>query len=889
MIILCVTHGQWRSFLKQTRVFSGTKHGMFTLYITTMDAKVEIAADFLRKDRSGKITSSLAMQYAGFSETQLCDRNLQRRVLRKKKSSPEGIAVTIPSTEDIKENNQQISPISLASTASTVSTISGGSSSSTSSLKEKLPKSMRLTSKQAHAVRKDTAIEKAETTDTYKTAMKEATIMYQNDQDTAKEALAQDEIYKKMTGRSIAELVNAKYGTNIQDRTIRKQVSEGKAGLSPDRRGPKGTIGSRYYKALCGAFESYVKLKQVTRDSNLKRTFLQKLVNAVVNKHPDENRSGRTLFERLQTSVAATLGIGKVDKIEERRNKWTTYSNVNIWYCSLKEFLIEEGFAVENDEVNFPGELLYGEGQIERLGNIDETGMVIDTTKSQKGGRESVVFYDPLISDGPEMSAHKNSFSGTLMQGCTAGKELVPPHFQLPSDAMTEDGMRISSDFIKDMKLTLGKFGHNELKEFPCTYGMNTKGGMNGKEFSNYMINCYLPLYPDAADLPTKRVCVLVDGGPGRTNTEMLASLRLSGLLLFPSGPPNTTHVLQIMDMLFGLFKTVYFENLETLWLERLADRDVNSTVTRNDLGLLMFGGPAGSRPESPMLQNAVELAFSEKRIGDAWENKLGVVPFTRAALADKKVRHEIVLNEDGEADETIDPQSAYLEDLRILNHSCCDILNVAGYDGELLRVNVPRFNILKRQKNMTKPRTKERQDAIAAGGSIFLKAGGRTLNDDDYFIAKERTQRTEKAKELRAQANSRIQAEKRGAIAHAIMEKKIPSKYIIADLKALIAWRTGKPCPSKVKGKDEFVKLWNEAKKIPVPTFEMWTEADEQALVELEETVELEGAIVLEDTDYGRLARQRQHECMASVADMSATQIAALEEMIAATKLVDC
>jgi hypothetical protein len=864
---------------------------MFALYITTMDARVEQAADFLRKDKSGKFTSSQAMQHAGFSTTELHDRNLQRRVLRKKKASPEGISVTIPSTEHIKANEKEISPMTLASTSSTAATVStlfnGGSSSISTSLREKLPKTMRLTSKQAHEVRKETAIEMADTTDNYKTAMKEATIMYQNEQDAAKEALAQgDEIYKKLTGRRIAELVNAKYHTNIQDRTIRKQVSEGKAGLSPERRGPKGTIASRYYKALCGAFESYVKLKQVTRDSNLKRTFLQKLVNAVVNKHPKENRTGRILFERLQQSVAATLSIGKVDKIEERRNKWTTYSNVNIWYDSLKEFLIEEGFAVENDQENdLPGELLYGKGQIERIGNIDETGIVIDTTKSQKGGRESVVFFDPLISDGPEMSAHKNSFSGTLMQGCTAGKELIPPHFQLPSDAMTEDGMKISSDFIKDMHLTVGTFGHDDLQEFPCTYGMNTKGGMNGKEFANYMLNCYRILYPDAADLPTKRVCVLVDGGPGRTNTEMLASLRLSGLLLFPSGPPNTTHVLQIMDMLFGLFKTIYFDNLEALWLERLTDHNVNSTVSRNDLGLLMYGGPAGSRPESPMLQNAVEIAFSEKRIGNAWETKLGVVPFTRAALNDKKVRHEIVLNEDGEADENIDPKSKYLEELRILNITCCDILNVAGYDGELLRVDIPRFDITKRKKNMTKPRTKERQDAIAAGGSIFLKAGGRTLNDDDYFIAKERTLRLEKAKALRAQANTRIQAKKRAAAAYAIMEKKIPSKYIISDLKALIAWRTGKPCPSKVKGKDEFLTLWTEAKKIPVPTFEVWSEADEQALVELEETVEAEGAIALEDTDYGRLARQRQHECLASVADMSVQQIADLEKMIAATK----
>jgi hypothetical protein len=81
------------------------------------------------------------------------------------------------------------------------------------------------------------------------------------------------------------------------------------------------------------------------------------------------------------------------------------------------------------------------------------------------------------------------------------------------------------------------------------------------------------------------------------------------------------------------------------------------------------------------------------------------------------------------------------------------------------------------------------------------------------------------------------------------------------------------------------FVKVRNEAKKVSVPTFEIWTEADEQALVKLEETVELEGAIALEDADCGRLARQRQHECMASAADMSTKQLAALEQMIAATK----
>jgi hypothetical protein len=42
-----------------------------------MDERVERAAAFLREDRSGKMTSSLAMQFAGFLATELSDRNLQ--------------------------------------------------------------------------------------------------------------------------------------------------------------------------------------------------------------------------------------------------------------------------------------------------------------------------------------------------------------------------------------------------------------------------------------------------------------------------------------------------------------------------------------------------------------------------------------------------------------------------------------------------------------------------------------------------------------------------------------------------------------------------------------------------------------------------------------------
>jgi hypothetical protein len=61
---------------------------------------------------------------------------------------------------------------------------------------------------------------------------------------------------------------------------------------------------------------------------------------------------------------------------------------------SFKECLIEEGFAVENDrKYDFPGEISHGEGQIEPLGNIDETGIVISMTKSQNVGHVKQLYY----------------------------------------------------------------------------------------------------------------------------------------------------------------------------------------------------------------------------------------------------------------------------------------------------------------------------------------------------------------------------------------------------------------------------------------------------------------------------------------------------------------
>ena len=41
-------------------------------------------------------------------------------------------------------------------------------------------------------------------------------------------------------------------------------------------------------------------------------------------------------------------------------------------------------------------------------------------------------------------------------------------------------------------------------------------------------------MFPDAADLPVKRVTIIVDSGPGHVNSSIRAQLRIHGFYLIP-------------------------------------------------------------------------------------------------------------------------------------------------------------------------------------------------------------------------------------------------------------------------------------------------------------------------------------------------------------------
>jgi hypothetical protein len=742
---------------------------------------------------------------------------------------------------------------------------------------------MRLTSNQAAAVRKQAAMKKELSNHHFVEACK----MYQRELDLEAQATQKGQKYAKKSARQICDVINKATDLNISERTVRDFVMKDRVG-EIIKKGRTGEIPLRSYKALLGAFESFLKLAHQQGHKKLTKKVLQRQLNVCINKHPSEGaREGRKLLLRVEKDLAATLDIAKPNKVENRRAKWTTHYNVDIWYDSLKEFFVEYGFArpAGNDR---EGELEWvDDKQGCRIISIDETGIVLDNgpKNSSKGGRPAMSFYDPKQSCEATQSTHKSSYHCTGLFGATAGGEFLPPHFQLPTDAEDPGNHQIPIEFVEHMLEINGKFGFSESKPHPVTIGVNEKGGMNNAEFAKYMQNCLTALFPDARDEPGKRVCVLVDGGPGRTNMEMLAELRLDGILLFPAGPPNTTHLLQIMDLLFGLFKTVFFTNLEVLWQERLSDPKVKDTITRNDIGLLCFGGKAGSRDLSPELENAIEIAFAQEKITNCWSKKLGVYPiFNRAALQSKTLRHELIVDAEGQADNETDPMAAYLVDLERMNLLCCDLLNVAGYDGEQFRIKIIRIDSEMRNRQLTRPNTRERQDAFANAktqGGLFSTTGGATMNGNDSLISGARSLLYADIKKLQKLKKERQDLEVRQTKAFEIIEsEKSEARYISNELQVLISWKLGKACPSDVKLKPDRLVLWNSLKHQPAPTFEPWTDKDEEELTALTEKSD---SIGIDDTNLGRLAKERKARLISMVGTLDEEQFDLLKEQIAA------
>ena len=684
-------------------------------------------------------------------------------------------------------------------------------------------------------------------------AHKAATALY------ARERTKKEQTGEGMSAQEVRNTILKDYDWCPSVRTIQRYKEMNLAGCSPMKMGPEGKVPKFIFDTLCSAFSSMININQINgRDvDNVRKELAVRVSNCM---GIETVECSLPLLRRLMAATAIDLLASKSETAEDRRIKWTTYDNLKTWFGNWSADLVELGFA----EVKADGDVVIPEAQLNRIINMDETCLSLDGSNGNRGGRPEVTFYNPNLPRTGRATS-KSGKTTTMITGSTAAGEALPPHFQFQTAAQSDDTMRLRNEMIEWMPGVSGKFGHKEEVAFPCTFGMNTKGGMDNEEFEEYTMTAIVPLYPDARDVDGLRVMMKADSGPGRDNCTLLAKMRHLGFILYP-GVPNTTAVTQETDRNYGPFKTQFRLNLDAVVQARI--RDGKSTSLQPWLvGLCVFGGRDPlTKLVIEIKDSAFEVGFSEDACIGAWE-KIGAAPLTRKCLSDSKVRREL-----GDAD---DDMNALMIGLQEANDVATALLIRRGFDGTQLAVTV---NQVRKKKNVTVPHSKERYLLLAKAkshGEKFTATGGSHLTSDDFFkslevpVREKEIAEKEKDKEHRL-LMARLEQESRSILCLAKAPGNTPAErgaHILTSVELEVLLKRYCIPAKDVTNKALRLAKWKailQSMEEP-PAYSRWSEDDE---AELDELRKME--ISIGDTALGRHRATMKQQLFASVTTLS-------------------
>eukprot|EP00984_Skeletonema_dohrnii_P018305 scaffold8528_cov85-Skeletonema_dohrnii-CCMP3373.AAC.1 len=759
------------------------------------------------------ITVPDAMKCADFTSDEIKNKSLNQRIRRAAAAARGGQ----------KPSSIAVDP-SMMSSVSTVT--------ATPPLKTKLKaKKVRHSSAAAQQMRKNKVVDR----ERKKQATKYATQLYADSQMPGE---------KTLSAREVQEIVVKKLGVSVPQRTIQRHFAEGRVGTSPKKTGPKGNFDDETVLKLSNAMESYIQIQQLnggSGDVTFKK--LEKLLKQCTAKKKECDCAW--LLRRLLEESGVDINAGRSNNAEQRRIMWTTYYNLKSWFDNWEKDLLELGFAKKVE-----GKTVIPEDQLARILNVDETCLVMDGSKTQRGGRPAVVFTSNSLPDLGKATI-KSSTATTMITGSTAAGEAIPPHFQFPTAAKSDERERIRSEVDRFTVKVKGKFGCAEEKEWPCTIAMNEKGGMDEKEFMDYFFNSLVPLYEDAADVPGKRVMVKVDSGPGRLNPTLLSRARDIGFYIYP-GVPNTTAVTQETDQNYGPFKTQFVVNLK-----ELSDIRISKGLTSlppHIVPLFVFGGidpDTGHELET----SAFEVGFAPDQNKRVWI-KCGAAPLSRTPLDN----HHQVRRELGDEDDKFNLKMRHIQSSNDLS---IHFLNVNGFDGSAFKVQIKEKA---KPKRITVPHGQERIDAISTAsthGKLFHATGGTHLTSDDIFIATEKKVREGEISTLTKKKEKFMQMQSVETDANELLERGPP--YKLPELKAILKYHQVKGCSSFNKAAAEAKLQEIVGRGTHAPDYGDWTDADEQKLLTLTTK-----PITLGDTSLGRLRTVKRMELHAAINHMS-------------------
>jgi len=256
------------------------------------------------------------------------------------------------------------------------------------------------------------------------------------------------------------------------------------------------------------------------------------------------------------------------------------------------------------------------------------------------------------------------------------------------------------------------------------------------------------------------------DSGPGRFGVEFNAQARVDGFNHFPS-TPNGTEICQEMDQLFAYLKSLLNDNMDKIEKGRWEVEDPLAQLSMEEIASAIFRLDVTMKNGKVVeLVDAFAVALSRERIMAAI-HKCGYAPATRNSLNSEKLRHEVVLDENGDVVEEADPLGKLLLALQQDNHNAvafflnqgCSPKSVTNLKRSVMHVTANRIN--GQEATLTIPNTRERQDQLmevsTAGQYYSVTKGGAPTNSTDMLLAMERDEMYKKAESWRKRGHSTL------------------------------------------------------------------------------------------------------------------------------------
>ena len=544
---------------------------------------------------------------------------------------------------DVSSFEDQSPSTSCASGASSTTGASGASSRAT--LK------VRKTVFQASTERIKKKERKKENEELYKNACKEATSLFST----------------RDSGESLRTLVfrlNEKYNLNVAGRqrltktTISRLVQQGMAGQSPVKRGPATKIPLVFLQLLA----AHVEVCQVgTGELNSKE--LKRLISASISGSSFESKfTVSAVWKRLREKFPESTQATKKLSIEDARAEWTTHSNLQDWFDIAKKDLIKSGLVVEKETVergSVLSELDFRSDEVKRrIINMDETHHDLSIV-GDKSGPRAITYHNPALQRAGKRAV-KSSRHVTGVYASNAAGEALPPMYIYDSSAKSSANFQVKTEWLEGLPTVTGKYGCPTLQEYSSFFAVRTKGSMDDSLLNSYIEQIVIPLFPNmhgTAEFDEQNgklirgpVILKLDAGPGRMvaseeSVSAKQALRERGLLLL-FGLPNATSVNQEMDDLYGPFKTATYARAERLVSEKIKDRGAKRKQGLTfpaviSLGFADLPTVVNGTEGNGIMDKPFSRFFTKEKILHSWSN-IGLVPFTRASLKNKKVRNEI-------------------------------------------------------------------------------------------------------------------------------------------------------------------------------------------------------------------------------------------------------